>query len=108
MLARAFAALARLVTSQAAFGEEVTYLLASGQTIVANAIVDRLPRTADLGDVGAPRNQVEISIPRTVLSDVSKGRDKVSLLWTDGVVRVARVASVAQTSNGMWRLGLSL
>lgn len=95
-------------TVRGIFGEEVIYLPAAGGSLTLRGIVERSPRTADLGDAGTPRNSAEVLILRSELVDVVKGRDRVRIKWHDGTVRDTRVQSIEQTSRGFWRLGVTL
>lgn len=110
MIADALSELARLATDAAAFGEPeaVTYVTASG-TLSLRAIVERRPPAQETaGGTQTTSVNGQIWLRREDLTQPQVGRDTVTLRWTDGTLRTARIETEIQHSRGLWHLGFVL
>lgn len=110
MIGDALSELARLVTGPAGFGESepVTYVTASG-TLSLNALVERRPPAQDIaGGTQTTSVNGQIWLRREDLTQPQVGRDTVTLRWTDGTMRLARIEAELSNSRGLWHLGFVL
>lgn len=110
MIGEAFSELARLVTDPDVFGETepVTYVT-GGVSRSLNAIVTRQPPAQDIaGGTQTTSVNGQIWLRREDITQPKVGQDTVTLRWTDGTMRTARIETEIQHSRGLWHLGFVL
>jgi hypothetical protein len=110
VIGEALSELARMVTDPSAFGETevVTYVTAAG-TLSLNAVVERRPPAQDIaGGTQTTTVNGQIWLRREDLTQPQVGQDTVTLRWTDGTLRTARIEAELANSRGLWHLGFVL